>query len=187
MSVQPPTPFGIPPGLMVNAFTVAVPAVAPISFMVPAVLAPHAPGDLDNPAAAMSRFELAAGGAFPHKGVFDTGATCSVISSSLANKLRLPIVGRSPMTTASETIEAPKHYVNFLLPNNTMISMCRVLAAPLSGCDFLFGMDIISKGDVSIVSRQGFMVLTFTMYLRHGRISSPPAMPPRTDDTSFVR
>jgi len=161
-------------GLLVSPFTVIVPAVAPISFMVPAAVAPYEPGDLDDPVGSLRRFGVAPGDAFPHRGVFDTGATCSVISAALAEKLRLPVVGRSPMTTASETIEAPKHYVNFLLPNQTVMSMCRVLAAPLVDCDFLLGMDIISKGDVSIVSRQGFLVLTFTMFLRHGRITPPP-------------
>jgi hypothetical protein len=167
-----------PDGLLVNAFTVVVPAIAPISFMVPAAVAPNEPGNMDSPLVAMGRDGVVPGDTFPHVGVFDTGATCSVVSDALAKKLRLPVVGRSPMTTASETIEATKHYVNFCLPNQVTLPMCPVLAAPLSDCDFLLGMDIISKGDVSIVSRQGFLVLTFTMYFRHGRIASPSSQAP---------
>jgi len=159
-----------PANLLVNSFTAVVPAVAPVSFVIPATITRHTPkGPSVTPGP---------GDILSHKGIFDTGATSTAISSALAEKLELPVAGRYPMITASESMEANIHYVNILLPNKTILSPCRVLSAPLPGCDFLLGMDVISKGDVSIVPRLGFLVLTFTMYFRHGRIIQPPSSEP---------
>ena len=174
------SPSDLAVSLAINSFALTVPAISPMKFSVPVSLALFEPGDTRDRNAVMERFGASSAmpPPLPHQGIFDTGATRSVISVPLAEKLRLPVLNRSMATSASDTIEVTEHYVNILLPNRVTIPMCRVFAMPLAMCDFLIGMDIISKGDTSIVSRQGFMALTFTMYFRKGRIIRPPSQPP---------
>lgn len=167
------------PEFVVSSFTMAIPVRKKCSswFQPPYCLTTRAMSG--TPQAIAMRHGAGPGGSPPLacKGVFDTGATLSAISSDLADRLSLPVVGRCPVATANGMREMPLHIVHFLLPNNLVAAMYRVTSAPLGECDFLLGMDVISQGDVYMVRRNNFLVLTFTLYFSDSKPAAPPGSP----------
>jgi len=160
--------------LLVNSFTVTAPLSRYVKFTLPAGISPHEKGDENRPDAIMAK-SLLGDGSLPHKGIFDTGATNSVISVDLAKRLALPVLGKYDVGTAGGVVRQTVHMVNFVLPNNVICSARLVTAAPLGKIDFLLGMDIISMGNAFIINSHDFLALTFTMY---SRADASPAGPP---------
>lgn len=99
------------------------------------------------------------------KGLWDTGATHSAITESLAKKLGLIEVQRVSVSGVHGIKEVPVYYVNILL-NNGNVS----LSAPVSECTelsadgsagFLIGMNVINKGDFAITNFQNKTTMSF--------------------------
>lgn len=98
-----------------------------------------------------------------YRAIWDTGATHSVITSSVVEDLGLKPIGMTIVHTANGSAHQNQHMVNLYLPNQVMITMLKVTEAPLHQTDVLIGMDIISKGDFCVTNFQGKTVLTFRM------------------------
>lgn len=100
------------------------------------------------------------------KAIWDTGATNSCITKDLAQKLQLPIIGMTK-TQGVHGIEVVPYYSVQITLHNENISMTAYVTecANLSqdkndNIGMLIGMDVISKGDLSI-SNHGETIMTF--------------------------
>ena len=95
--------------------------------------------------------------------LWDTGATCSVITKTTAEKLQLPCIGKRTIHHARGSEDVPTYIVNFYLPNrvvfpSVLVSECADVAG---GFGAIIGMDIISQGDFSITNFDGKTRMTF--------------------------
>lgn len=95
------------------------------------------------------------------KGLWDTGATGSVINRSIADTLGIKPIGRTKVHHADGESETNVYLVNILLPNNVGIPGVRVTEGKITGADMLIGMDIITLGDFSITNHKGVTVMSF--------------------------
>ena len=94
--------------------------------------------------------------------LWDTGATMSAITKRVATDLGLPTEALIPIQHAGgASAGVPQHYVNLLLPNGVMIVGRAVAQLPLTNCDVIVGMDIISLGDFAVSNVNGKTTFTF--------------------------
>ena len=98
-------------------------------------------------------------------GIFDTGASRSVISESVADQLALRKINTVTVHTAAGTVQQNCYVVNIVLPNQIVLSARQVTAAKLHKFDILLGMDIICLGDFIISQRHGFLVVEYNTYV----------------------
>jgi predicted aspartyl protease len=101
------------------------------------------------------------------KTLWDTGATNTVITKNIANRLNLKPQGQTKTYHADGESMTNVYYVNILLPNNVGFSALRVTEGKLNGMDVLIGMDIITKGDFAICHAGGKTTFTFQMPSTH--------------------
>ena len=96
--------------------------------------------------------------------LWDTGATISAITKQVATDLGLPTEALIPIHHAGGTSnDVPQHFVNLQLPNNVVMVGRPVAQLPLTNCDVIVGMDIISRGDFAISNLDGKTTFTFRM------------------------
>ena len=100
---------------------------------------------------------------FAFNGLWDTGATNSVITQDVATKLELIPEGTSTVFHAQGSTVVPKYFVNLGLPNGVEIVGVQVSQGDLKSCDLLIGMDIINLGDFAITNKDGVTMLSFIM------------------------
>lgn len=97
--------------------------------------------------------------------LWDTGATNSVISQSIATKLKLVPIDRQEIAGVNGTSIVDVHIVSFLLPmpdgNPIIFPNLRVNVGILHGFDMLIGMDVIQNGDFSISNAQNHTHFSF--------------------------
>lgn len=86
------------------------------------------------------------------KGLWDTGATNSVISTNLVKSLNLPVTGIIDITGVNNVMNSNTYLIGIKLPNNIMFNDFITVSesSNLQGFDILIGMDIISQGDFAI-------------------------------------
>jgi predicted aspartyl protease len=94
-------------------------------------------------------------------GLWDTGASNSVINKVVADKLGLKPIAKTTVHTASDTVIANVYLVNIILPSNVIVGAVRVTEGKIKGADMLIGMDIITHGDFSITNKNGQTVMSF--------------------------
>lgn len=99
------------------------------------------------------------------KGIWDTGATDSVITKSTATALDLQPVRKTFVRGVHGSKEVNVYYVNITLNNknitlNTQVTECDELSVDHS-VGMLIGMNIISMGDFSITNFQGNTTMSF--------------------------
>lgn len=97
--------------------------------------------------------------------IWDTGATCTVISPQVISALGLKPSGKTVVHSVGGGAQADRHdaytyLVNIYLPNGVAFSGFKVIGAS-SGTDVLIGMDIVAQGDFAITTFDGNMVWTF--------------------------
>lgn len=96
--------------------------------------------------------------------LWDTGATISAVTKRVATDLGLATEALIPIQHAGGSSDnVPQHYVNLQLPNNVVMAGRPVAQLPLSNCDVIVGMDIISQGDFAISNLDGNTTFTFRM------------------------
>lgn len=96
-------------------------------------------------------------------GVWDTGATGSVITKKVVDALKLKPTGQKEVHTASGTEVKNTYLVNIALPMNVMVQGVTVTEGNLISIDVLIGMDIITLGDFAITNLDGRTVMSFQM------------------------
>jgi predicted aspartyl protease len=99
------------------------------------------------------------------KGIWDTGATGSVITKSTASALGLLPVKRTRVRGVHGNKEVNVYYVNITLNNknitlNTQVTECDELSADNS-VGMLIGMNIITMGDFAVTNYQGQTTMSF--------------------------
>lgn len=98
-------------------------------------------------------------------GIWDTGATGSVITKSTANALGLTPVTKTFVNGVHGSKEVNVYYVNITLNNdqitlNSLVTECEELSNDQSA-GMLIGMNVISLGDFSITNFDGKTVMSF--------------------------
>ena len=99
------------------------------------------------------------------KGLWDTGATGSVITKSTASALGLISFGKRKVRGVHGTKEVNVYFVNITLSNknitlNTQVTECDELSADKS-IGMLIGMNIITMGDFAITNFQNKTTMSF--------------------------
>lgn len=118
-----------------------------------------------------------------YNGLWDTGATNTVITQKVVDDLGLKPVGKVKTYHADGSSIVDQYIVNVILPNTIGFSFLTVTVGKLSGFDILIGMDIIGCGEFSIRHEDGCSIFEFSMQspeneqkniLNTKPISSPP-------------
>ena len=94
-------------------------------------------------------------------GLWDTGASGTVISKAVVDKLDLKPVGKSKVFHANGESIVNVYAINLFLPNQVGFQFVKVTEGVLSGFDLLIGMDIITTGDFSITNVGGKTTFSF--------------------------
>jgi len=98
------------------------------------------------------------------KALWDTGATCSVISKIIAKSISLRKICYSEMRHANGIERVPVFVAGMKLPNQVIIPELTVLSCnPIHEFDLIIGMDIIAKGDFAITGKNGNTKFSFRM------------------------
>ncbi|MDR3297203.1 MAG: retropepsin-like domain-containing protein, partial [Prevotellaceae bacterium] len=98
-------------------------------------------------------------------GIWDTGATGSVITKSTASALGLLPVKRTRVRGIHGNKEVNVYYVNITLSNknitlNTQVTECDELSVD-NNVGMLIGMNIITTGDFAVTNYQGQTTMSF--------------------------
>ena len=102
--------------------------------------------------------------------IWDTGATGSAITPLTAKKLGLAPVGLKMVSGLGGTIQKNTYIVDIRLPNDIVIPDLSVTEIdnpvddkgnPIDAFGLLIGMDIITRGDMTITNFEGKTVMTF--------------------------
>lgn len=94
-------------------------------------------------------------------GIWDTGASASVISQKVVDNCGLKPIGIAHVYTASGQCSTERYLVNIKLPASVGFKNILVTRGELHGCDVLIGMDIITVGDFAITNATGKTVCSF--------------------------
>lgn len=86
-------------------------------------------------------------------GIWDTGATNSVISKKVVDECGLIPTGMAMVHSVTESRPCESFLVSVFLPNKVVFPSIRVTKGKLVDCDILIGMDIISQGDFAITHK----------------------------------
>jgi hypothetical protein len=108
---------------------------------------------------------------FKTKGIWDTGATGSVITQEIFDALQLKQVGVANVSTATiSSIMKPTYLIDVFLKSDLRVRSVEVTIGNISaekGFHFLIGMDIITLGDFSITNMEGKTCLSFRVPSQH--------------------
>jgi SEC-C motif len=95
-------------------------------------------------------------------GLYDTGATNSVISPRIVEELKLSSIGAKTVGVGGGSLITSSHLVNIGLPNGVLFGMAMVSKMTLPGdIDVLIGMDILGMGDFAVTHHGGKTVFSF--------------------------
>lgn len=101
-------------------------------------------------------------------GIWDTGASQSVITQKVVDALGLQPTGIGQSETAGGLVTASKYTITLGLPPDITIEDVEASCLPLPGdCDVLIGMDIIGLGDFSITNFNGRTCMSFRVPTMH--------------------
>ena len=101
------------------------------------------------------------------KGLWDTGASCSVITKAAALRLGILPIRQVKTRHAQGESETNLYYINVLLPNKIEVKNLRVTEGVLDGFDMLLGMDIINLGDFALTHKNDGTVFSFQIPSTH--------------------
>jgi predicted aspartyl protease len=93
--------------------------------------------------------------------LWDTGATCSAITTELVKKLKLKHIGDKIVDTANGQANVKLYKVKIILDNEIDINELTVVATQLPSTHLLIGMDVISKGDMALTNGNGHTTFSF--------------------------
>jgi predicted aspartyl protease len=95
-------------------------------------------------------------------GIWDTGATGTMITQRVVTELGIQPVGRTEVHHAQGSDESPVYLVDLQLPMKVVIQGLTVTLGQLpQGVDVLIGMDVIVAGDFSITNVGGQTTMSF--------------------------
>lgn len=97
------------------------------------------------------------------KALWDTGAMCTCISETLAAKLGLKPDDYNKVSGANnQPFDVPVYSIQLKM-GHFALPYLRVVGLPMDGQehDVIIGMDVMTKGDLSITNCDGHTILTF--------------------------
>ena len=102
-------------------------------------------------------------GHFETNGIIDTGANASVISNNIAERLNaIPQTFTKVHTASEQNVTTPLYEADIEICGKVKISGLMVTSgALLDGTECLIGMDILSKGDLSVTNFDGKTCVSF--------------------------
>ena len=95
--------------------------------------------------------------------MWDTGATKTTISGSVAKCLGIPKLYDVMAQTANGIAFGEAHFANIILSNGVEINDIEIMSMPDMITECLLGADIIAKGDFSISNFGGRTIVSFRM------------------------
>jgi hypothetical protein len=96
------------------------------------------------------------------RGIWDTGASHSVITSKVVKSVNIAQTGQAIVNTANGKTSAGRYLVNIRLLNGVAFPGIQVTHGDLGDdVDVLIGMDIITLGDFSITNVDGKTCMSF--------------------------
>ncbi|MDP3724614.1 MAG: hypothetical protein Q8R11_03200 [bacterium] len=99
--------------------------------------------------------------------IWDTGATNSVVTKSLAQKIGLIPTGKEKVTNTSSVELRNSYLINIVLPNKVVIPYLKITECENvlgdGKADMLIGMDVIGRGDFAITYENDKTVMSFIM------------------------
>ena len=97
--------------------------------------------------------------------LWDTGATVSCISRTLAEKMKLVVSGRANASHAKGSSVSDIFVIDIVLPNNIRIPLIDALEIEnVDGkFDIIIGMNIISQGDFAITNADNTTTFSFRL------------------------
>ena len=98
-----------------------------------------------------------------YKSIWDTGATCTVITRRVVEDCNLKAIGMSRVRGVNDVRSAESYLINIRLPNDVEFGNLRVIGTEQlsGGADVLVGMDIIGAGDFAVSNYEGRTAFTF--------------------------
>lgn len=95
--------------------------------------------------------------------IWDTGASCSVITKKMAERIGLIPTGRTTITSVNLAKEENTFLVNIFLPNKVCMVYVKIAEVPdlTNNAGMLIGMDIIGSGDFSVYTKNGKTVMSY--------------------------
>lgn len=114
------------------------------------------------------------------KALWDTGATNSVITRTLAQKLGLKAIGEVESHHAGGSTRVPVYLINIYLPNGGVIGYAQVSECieTVGRFGILIGMDVISLGDFAISHVGGRTTFSFRIPSLHQILLDRDCLPP---------
>ena len=95
-------------------------------------------------------------------GIWDTGATGSLISANVVERCDLKQTGVATIRTANGNEDTvPTYIVNLRLPNQVVVMGIPVARGSFGDADVLIGMDVITKGDFAVSNWDGKTSFSF--------------------------
>ena len=113
-----------------------------------------------------------------YKGIWDTGATASVISQKVVAELGLLPTGMTRVQHAHGSTDAEVYLVNIALPNRVAFASVRVTKGELVSNDVLIGMDIICNGDFAVTNYLKKTVFSYKIPSSQTLDFTTPPLPP---------
>lgn len=101
------------------------------------------------------------------RGLWDTGATASVITQKVVDAIGLTPIGKTRVSTPSGIAIQNTYFVNIFLPNQVGVAGLTVTCGEMTSCEVLIGMDVISQGDFCLTNAEGKSVFSFQMPPTH--------------------
>ncbi len=97
--------------------------------------------------------------------IWDTGATGSVITAALAQRMNLVPTGKTTIHGVNSTSEVDTYFVDISLPNRLFVPDILVSQGSFFGdkIDVLIGMNIIQLGDLAIANGMGRTFFSFAI------------------------
>lgn len=95
------------------------------------------------------------------RAIWDTGATNTLITQAVANRLALKPIAVARCSTVSGEQLSNVYLVSLFLPNRLVVPEVRVYEGKIKGGDVLIGMDVIGVGDFAVTNYQGNTVMSF--------------------------
>ena len=96
-----------------------------------------------------------------YAGIWDTGATGSVVSQRVIDECGLAPIGVVRVRHADGETQSPVYRTSMFLPNAVCIPVVRVVRGQPGGCDVLVGMDVIGSGDFAVSMDNGKTLFSF--------------------------
>lgn len=102
------------------------------------------------------------------RGIWDTGATGTVITQKVVDALQLQPTGYTTVHTAGGIVDSPTFLVDVVLHSGIRITELNVTLGKLyDSVDLLLGMDIITLGDFSVTNFNGNSCMSFRIPSLH--------------------